>query len=75
VLVVTLSNSHAEYLQALYKDTSAALQELLRSVLAKDPTPDGLQRVFKVKPVPLMHLHSILFSNLGEQEVRTQTCE
>lgn len=37
-------------LQALYKDTLAALQELLKSVLAKDPTPDGLQNVFKVKP-------------------------
>lgn len=35
-------------LQALYKDTLAALQELLKSVLAKDPTPDGLQNVFKV---------------------------
>lgn len=32
---------------ALYKDTLAALQELLGSVLAKDPTPDGLQSVFK----------------------------
>ncbi|CAG12883.1 unnamed protein product, partial [Tetraodon nigroviridis] len=31
----------------LYKDTLAALQELLKSVLAKDPTPDGLQNVFK----------------------------
>lgn len=37
-------------LQALYKDTLAALQELLKSVLAKDPTPDGLQNIFKVKP-------------------------
>lgn len=36
-------------LQALYKDTLVALQELLKSVLAKDPTPDGLQSVFKVK--------------------------
>uniref|UniRef100_A0A674NSG4 Maestro heat-like repeat family member 1 n=1 Tax=Takifugu rubripes TaxID=31033 RepID=A0A674NSG4_TAKRU len=27
----------------LYKDTFAALQELLKSVLANDPTPDGLQ--------------------------------
>lgn len=35
-------------IQALYKDTLAALQELLKSVLAKDPTPDGLQSVFKV---------------------------
>uniref|UniRef100_A0A8C7X9J8 Maestro heat-like repeat family member 1 n=1 Tax=Oryzias sinensis TaxID=183150 RepID=A0A8C7X9J8_9TELE len=32
---------------ALYKDTLAALQELLKSVLARDPTPDGLQNVFK----------------------------
>lgn len=36
--------------QALYKDTLAALQELLKSVLAKDPTPDGLQSIFKVRP-------------------------
>lgn len=35
--------------QELYKDTLAALQELLKSVLAKGPTPDGLQSVFKVK--------------------------
>uniref|UniRef100_A0A672FRA6 Maestro heat-like repeat family member 1 n=1 Tax=Salarias fasciatus TaxID=181472 RepID=A0A672FRA6_SALFA len=34
-------------LQALYRDTMAALQELLKSVLARDPTPDGLQSVFK----------------------------
>lgn len=34
--------------QELYKDTLAALQELLKSVLAKGPTPDGLQSVFKV---------------------------
>lgn len=27
----------------------AALQELLKSVLAKDSTPDGLQNVFKVR--------------------------
>ncbi|XP_034031218.1 maestro heat-like repeat-containing protein family member 1 isoform X2 [Thalassophryne amazonica] len=33
--------------KALYKDTMAALQDLLKSVLAKDPTPDGLQSVFK----------------------------
>lgn len=37
-------------MQALYKETLAALQELLKSVLAKDLTPDGLQSVFKVKP-------------------------
>lgn len=36
-------------MQALYKETLAALQELLKSVLAKDLTPDGLQSVFKVK--------------------------
>lgn len=35
-------------MKALYKETLAALQELLKSVLAKDPTPDGLQSVFKV---------------------------
>ncbi|XP_028280602.1 maestro heat-like repeat-containing protein family member 1 isoform X2 [Parambassis ranga] len=33
--------------KVLYKDTLAALQELLKSILAKDPTPDGLQSVFK----------------------------
>ncbi|XP_029694251.1 maestro heat-like repeat-containing protein family member 1 isoform X1 [Takifugu rubripes] len=33
--------------KGLYKDTFAALQELLKSVLANDPTPDGLQSVFK----------------------------
>lgn len=38
-------------IQALYKDTLAALQELLKSVLARDPTPDGLQSVFKVRNV------------------------
>lgn len=38
-----------KYVQALYKDTMAALQDLLKSALAKDPTPDGLQSVFKVK--------------------------
>ncbi|KAM9310205.1 maestro heat-like repeat-containing protein family member 1 isoform 2-T2 [Pholidichthys leucotaenia] len=31
----------------LYKNTMAALQQLLKSVLARDPTPDGLQHVFK----------------------------
>uniref|UniRef100_A0A3Q3WCT8 Uncharacterized protein n=1 Tax=Mola mola TaxID=94237 RepID=A0A3Q3WCT8_MOLML len=31
----------------LYRDTLAALQELFKSFLAKDPTPDGLQSVFK----------------------------
>lgn len=33
--------------KALYKETLAALQELLKSVLAKDLTPDGLQSIFK----------------------------
>nr|XP_046255582.1 maestro heat-like repeat-containing protein family member 1 isoform X1 [Scatophagus argus] len=33
--------------KALYRDTLAALLELLNSVLARDPTPDGLQSVFK----------------------------
>ncbi|XP_017265503.1 maestro heat-like repeat-containing protein family member 1 isoform X2 [Kryptolebias marmoratus] len=33
--------------KALYRDTLAALQELLKSILARDPTPDGLQSVFK----------------------------
>ncbi|XP_068612025.1 maestro heat-like repeat-containing protein family member 1 [Brachionichthys hirsutus] len=33
--------------KALYRDTLAALQELLESVLVKEPTPDGLQMVFK----------------------------
>lgn len=36
-------------MQLLYSDTMAALQELLKSVLAKDSTPDGLQNVFKVR--------------------------
>ncbi|XP_068179896.1 maestro heat-like repeat-containing protein family member 1 isoform X2 [Antennarius striatus] len=36
-----------EQRKALYRNTLAALQELLESVLAKDPTPDGLQTVFK----------------------------
>ncbi|XP_008430285.1 maestro heat-like repeat-containing protein family member 1 isoform X2 [Poecilia reticulata] len=33
--------------KVLYKDTLAALQELLRSMLARDPSPDGLQGIFK----------------------------
>ncbi|XP_043973781.1 maestro heat-like repeat-containing protein family member 1 isoform X1 [Gambusia affinis] len=33
--------------KVLYRDTLAALQELLRSVLARDPSPDGLQGIFK----------------------------
>uniref|UniRef100_A0A7N8XQF9 Maestro heat-like repeat family member 1 n=1 Tax=Mastacembelus armatus TaxID=205130 RepID=A0A7N8XQF9_9TELE len=45
----------------LYKDTLAALQELLQSVLAKDPTPDGLQTVFKVRA----GVNMVSFHNLG----------
>ncbi|CAB1334802.1 unnamed protein product, partial [Coregonus sp. 'balchen'] len=33
--------------EALYKDTFNALQELLRNILARDLSPDGLQSVFK----------------------------
>uniref|UniRef100_A0A8B9LBY5 Maestro heat-like repeat family member 1 n=1 Tax=Astyanax mexicanus TaxID=7994 RepID=A0A8B9LBY5_ASTMX len=33
--------------QALYTDTFSALHELLRNVLARDLSPDGLQSVFK----------------------------
>lgn len=50
--VLSFVNLTHKYVQALYKDTLAALQELLKSVLAKDPTPDGLQSVFKVRRVP-----------------------
>lgn len=35
--------------QVLYSDTFNALHELLRNVLARDLSPDGLQAVFKVK--------------------------
>uniref|UniRef100_A0A8C2WGZ5 Maestro heat-like repeat family member 1 n=1 Tax=Cyclopterus lumpus TaxID=8103 RepID=A0A8C2WGZ5_CYCLU len=48
------------------KDTLAALQELLKSVLAKDPTPDGLQSVFKVKLGSLaQRVNMVSFHNLG----------
>uniref|UniRef100_A0A669D564 Maestro heat-like repeat family member 1 n=1 Tax=Oreochromis niloticus TaxID=8128 RepID=A0A669D564_ORENI len=53
-------------LQALYKDTLAALQELLKSVLAKDPTPDGLQNVFK-------HIESWLSSGQDHERERAIT--
>uniref|UniRef100_A0A4W5KCP0 Maestro heat-like repeat family member 1 n=1 Tax=Hucho hucho TaxID=62062 RepID=A0A4W5KCP0_9TELE len=33
--------------EVLYKDTFNALQELLRNILARDLSPDGLQTVFK----------------------------
>ncbi|KAK9513462.1 hypothetical protein VZT92_026993 [Zoarces viviparus] len=52
--------------KALYKDTLAALQELLKSVLAKDPTPDGLQSVFK-------HIESWLSSGQNHERERAVT--
>ncbi|XP_058503898.1 maestro heat-like repeat-containing protein family member 1 isoform X2 [Solea solea] len=52
--------------KALYKDTMAALQELLKSVLAKEPTPDGLQNVFK-------HIESWLSSGQDHQRERAIT--
>ncbi|XP_067366221.1 maestro heat-like repeat-containing protein family member 1 isoform X1 [Channa argus] len=52
--------------QALYKDTLAALQELLKSILAKDPTPDGLQSVFK-------HIESWLSSAQDHERERAVT--
>ncbi|XP_039973660.1 maestro heat-like repeat-containing protein family member 1 isoform X1 [Xiphias gladius] len=52
--------------QALYKDTLAALQELLKSVLAKDPTPDGLQSIFK-------HIESWLNSGQDHERERAVT--
>ena len=39
----------ASSLQALYSDTQQALQQLLRSALSREPTPDGLQGIFKVR--------------------------
>uniref|UniRef100_UPI0037E92988 maestro heat-like repeat-containing protein family member 1 n=1 Tax=Semicossyphus pulcher TaxID=241346 RepID=UPI0037E92988 len=50
----------------LYRDTFAALQELLKSVLAKDPNPDGLQSVFK-------HLESWLSSGHYYERERAVT--
>lgn len=52
--------------QALYTDTLAALQELLKSVLARDPTPDGLQSVFK-------HIESWLSSGQDHERERAAT--
>uniref|UniRef100_A0A3B3CBG5 Maestro heat-like repeat family member 1 n=1 Tax=Oryzias melastigma TaxID=30732 RepID=A0A3B3CBG5_ORYME len=52
--------------QALYKDTLAALQELLKSVLARDPTPDGLQNVFK-------HIETWLSSGRDHERERAIT--
>uniref|UniRef100_A0A3B5BK37 Maestro heat like repeat family member 1 n=1 Tax=Stegastes partitus TaxID=144197 RepID=A0A3B5BK37_9TELE len=52
--------------KALYGDTFAALQELLKSVVAKDPTPDGLQSVFK-------HIESWLSSGQDHERERAIT--
>ncbi|XP_029958585.1 maestro heat-like repeat-containing protein family member 1 isoform X2 [Salarias fasciatus] len=52
--------------KALYRDTMAALQELLKSVLARDPTPDGLQSVFK-------HIESWLSSGQDHERERAVT--
>uniref|UniRef100_A0A3B4BDL5 Uncharacterized protein n=1 Tax=Periophthalmus magnuspinnatus TaxID=409849 RepID=A0A3B4BDL5_9GOBI len=49
--------------QTLYKDTLAALQDLLRSVLSRDPTPDGLQSVFK-------HIESWISSSQDHERER-----
>ncbi|XP_074539484.1 maestro heat-like repeat-containing protein family member 1 isoform X1 [Halichoeres trimaculatus] len=50
----------------LYRDTFAALQDLLKSFLAKDPTPDGLQSVFK-------HIESWLSSTHDHERERAVT--
>ncbi|XP_056141693.1 maestro heat-like repeat-containing protein family member 1 [Lampris incognitus] len=52
--------------QALYQDTLAALQELLKRVLAKDPTPDGLQSIFK-------HIESWVSSSQDHERERAVT--
>uniref|UniRef100_A0A8C5FZJ7 Maestro heat-like repeat family member 1 n=1 Tax=Gouania willdenowi TaxID=441366 RepID=A0A8C5FZJ7_GOUWI len=54
------------FLQTLYKDTMAALQELLKSFLTRDPTPDGLQGVFK-------HIESWLSSPQDHERERAVT--
>uniref|UniRef100_A0A8C7N458 Maestro heat like repeat family member 1 n=1 Tax=Oncorhynchus kisutch TaxID=8019 RepID=A0A8C7N458_ONCKI len=48
---------------ALYKDTFNALQELLRNILARDLSPDGLQSVFK-------HIEEWLSSGQGHERER-----
>ncbi|KAK5922669.1 hypothetical protein CgunFtcFv8_019911 [Champsocephalus gunnari] len=50
--------------KALYKDTLAALQDLLKSFLARDPTPDGLQNIFK-------HIESWLSSGQDHERERS----
>ncbi|XP_064883625.1 maestro heat-like repeat-containing protein family member 1 isoform X2 [Oncorhynchus nerka] len=49
--------------EALYKDTFNALQELLRNILARDLSPDGLQSVFK-------HIEEWLRSGQGHERER-----
>ncbi|XP_054898054.1 maestro heat-like repeat-containing protein family member 1 isoform X1 [Poeciliopsis prolifica] len=52
--------------KVLYKDTLAALQELLRSILARDPSPDGFQSIFK-------HIESWLASVHDHERERAMT--
>uniref|UniRef100_A0A672KBV2 Maestro heat-like repeat family member 1 n=1 Tax=Sinocyclocheilus grahami TaxID=75366 RepID=A0A672KBV2_SINGR len=49
--------------QVLYSDTSTALDELLRNVLARDLSPDGLQSMFK-------HIESWLSSGQDHERER-----
>uniref|UniRef100_A0A3P8XIB0 Maestro heat-like repeat family member 1 n=1 Tax=Esox lucius TaxID=8010 RepID=A0A3P8XIB0_ESOLU len=49
--------------QELYTDTFNALQELLRNILTRDLTPDGLQSVFK-------HIEAWLSSNQDHERER-----
>ncbi|XP_071252235.1 maestro heat-like repeat-containing protein family member 1 isoform X3 [Salvelinus alpinus] len=49
--------------EALYKDTFDALQELLRNILSRDLSPDGLQSVFK-------HIEEWLSSGQGHERER-----
>ncbi|KAF3840089.1 hypothetical protein F7725_018806 [Dissostichus mawsoni] len=52
--------------KALYKDSLAALQDLLKSFLARDPTPDGLLNIFK-------HIESWLSSGQDHERERSVT--
>lgn len=47
--IKNIFDCNAFFPQVLYSDTFNALHELLRNVLARDLSPDGLQSVFKVK--------------------------
>uniref|UniRef100_A0A1A8JGS9 Maestro heat-like repeat family member 1 n=1 Tax=Nothobranchius kuhntae TaxID=321403 RepID=A0A1A8JGS9_NOTKU len=49
--------------KVLYRDTLASLQELLKSILARDHTPEGLQSVFK-------HIESWLSSGQDHERER-----